>query len=737
MIIYRFIISAFYLELKNQSTFRDTILLYKTLGGQYFMSTIADLQKEQFSEWAKENLGEKVGIWYSPYLEQLGVLLRRFNLDKGHDYHTNFFLYTNYDDFKSVYQEILGQTDEDIMKILNGKAIRYPEEYAQKNYEWNRQYALMTFEKGQRKKVDDYGGIVDLGPLCRAYLKYLYYVENPTLTYPKKEKKTTTHEGEVDDSINYWLYAPGNDARFFDLFFSENIMGLGWDYLGDLSKFANRSEVEKKIAETREENGRPTNDSKAVWDFYKEIKPGDIVYAKAGMKKIIARGLVTSDYFFDDNAEEYKHRHSINWINRGLWELKDKVAQKTLTNRNQYPDWIVYVDKLISEDTFEENSLVINEFKTWLSRQVQQNGEFLNDKTITQKVMTLKDIEDHFNVAIFSEMDTVALKDIKETVLADDSYDRAKAISSSSIDYYIRFIESKPVIEENEPYLQADFLSEVFITKQNSETLQSVLKNKKNLILKGAPGVGKTFIADRLAYLMMEERDESRVQMIQFHQSYSYEDFVEGYRPKAEGEGFELKQGPFVKFARRASGDPERDYFFIIDEINRGNMSKIFGELMMLIESDKRDKSLNLLYSNEKFSVPSNLYIIGMMNTADRSLALLDYALRRRFSFFEISPAFDNATFNNYINGIDSSEILVKVIDLIKDLNILVSEELGTGFQIGHSYFIGDSFELNAKNRVKEVIEYEIIPQLYEYWFDNERKAEDWAQRLLGLVDEH
>jgi len=224
--------------------------------------------------------------------------------------------------------------------------------------------------------------------------------------------------------------------------------------------------------------------------------------------------------------------------------------------------------------------------------------------------------------------------------------------------------------------------------------------------------------------------------MIQFHQSYRCEDFIEGYRPKAEGEGFELKQGPFVKFARKAERDAERDYFFIIDEINRGNMSKIFGELMMLIETDKRGKQVNLLYSNEKFSVPKNLFIIGMMNTAHGSLALLDYALRRRFAFIDVEPAFENLTFKKYIKKIDHPEALLRVIEEIKRLNESIKEELGTGFRIGHSYFIGDAFNMNATERVREVVEYEIIPQLYEYWFDNEEKAADWASRLRACCNE-
>lgn len=699
------------------------------------MSESALEQKKQFSAWAKENLGEKTGIWYAPYIEQLGSLLKKFELDIDNDYHQNFFYYQMYSDFKNVYQEIIGQNEADIIDILKGKAKRYPKNYADLKVAWIKKYAQMTYDNGKRSKPDNFGGIADLGTLLRSYLKFLYYTENPLLIYPKKEKKTSTQDGEVDDSINYWLYAPGDDARLWAKFYQNGIMGLGWDYLGDLSHYKTRAEVEKAIADQRNDGKRPINDSKAVWDFYQEIKPGDIVYAKSGVKKLVGRGIVTGEYTFDEKATEYKHRHRINWTNKGSWDLRYQVALKTLTNFNDYPDSIVYFDQLINEEHIDESSVLINEFKTWLSKQVQQNGEYLNDKTIAQKVSLLKDIGDYLNVEIFGEADIEILRDIKETILSDERYNRNKSVSGSSIDYYIRYIESRPTVVDNESYTLDDFLEEVFIDEQQLTRLQSVLQNKKNLILKGAPGVGKTFIADRLAYLMMEEKDGSRLQMIQFHQSYSYEDFIEGYRPKADGEGFELKQGPFDKFARKAARDPERDYFFIIDEINRGNMSKIFGELMMLIEADKRGKSINLLYSNENFLVPKNLYIIGMMNTADRSLALLDYALRRRFSFFEVSPAFDNSTFRKYLERIGNPAKVVSVINEIKSLNSIVSEELGTGFQIGHSYLVDDAFEVDAASRIEEVVEFEIIPQLYEYWFDEEEKAKEWAIRLRSAYE--
>jgi len=403
-----------------------------------------------------------------------------------------------------------------------------------------------------------------------------------------------------------------------------------------------------------------------------------------------------------------------------------------------YPDKRKKIDDEIElDDGIDESYINKIEFKTWLSIQITDKGQTLDDKTIVSKINALKDIEAYFKISIFGETDIEVLQQLKDQVLSAKHYNRYLGVPKSAFDYYIRFIESKPIVRKNENYETKDFLSEVFINEKEFSTLASVLKNKKNLILKGAPGVGKTFIAERLAYVMMKEKDNSRMQMIQFHQSYSYEDFIEGYRPKVDGDGFELKQGPFVKFARMAERDPKRDYFFIIDEINRGNMSKIFGELMMLIETDKRGKSVKLLYSNEHFSVPENLYIIGMMNTADRSLALLDYALRRRFAFIDIHPAFENPTFKKEIEGVNPSDRLLRVIEEIKRLNIRIEEELGAGFKIGHSYFLDNTFHINADERVAEVVEYEIIPQLYEYWFDDEQKALGWAERLRACCDEN
>lgn len=280
-------------------------------------------------------------------------------------------------------------------------------------------------------------------------------------------------------------------------------------------------------------------------------------------------------------------------------------------------------------------------------------------------------------------------------------------------------------------YTEEDFLSEVFMTEQEYNSLVGLIRNKKNVILQGAPGVGKTFAARRLAYSMMGEKDRSRVQMVQFHQSYSYEDFIMGFRPTETG--FELKKGAFYNFCKDAEIDSDNEYFFIIDEINRGNLSKIFGELFMLIENDKRGVQLQLLYSNEKFSVPKNVYIIGMMNTADRSLAMLDYALRRRFAFYEMAPGFETDGFKDYQYSLES-EKFNRLIDCVKELNVRIANDdsLGEGFCIGHSYFC--NLKEASDGALDGIVKYELVPLLKEYWFDEPSKVKEWTDRLKRAI---
>lgn len=292
--------------------------------------------------------------------------------------------------------------------------------------------------------------------------------------------------------------------------------------------------------------------------------------------------------------------------------------------------------------------------------------------------------------------------------------------------------EENPLASEASiaPYTKSDFLDEVYMTEKRYENLVAVLRNKKNIILQGAPGVGKTFAARRLAWSMMGEKDDNRIEFVQFHQNYSYEDFMMGYKPVEDG--FELKFGIFYRFCQKAANQPDKEFFFIIDEINRGNMSKIFGELLMLIEKDYRGTKATLAYNGLSFSVPKNLYIIGMMNTADRSLAMIDYALRRRFSFFEVEPGFDSEGFIHYQNELNN-ETLNELVNKVKDLNreISLDKSLGKGFCIGHSYFCGR--DVCTEEWLHSIVDYDILPMLNEYWFDDPNKVQRWENILQGV----
>ena len=294
------------------------------------------------------------------------------------------------------------------------------------------------------------------------------------------------------------------------------------------------------------------------------------------------------------------------------------------------------------------------------------------------------------------------------------------------------------------PYTKSDFLKEVFMEEEQYDVVKNTLIRKKNVILQGVPGVGKTFCAKKLFFSIIGKKDDTKIRTVQFHQSYSYEDFIQGFRPNKEGK-FELKNGIFYDLVNEAREEYEKaeqenrkasEYCIIIDEINRGNLSKVFGELMMLIESDKRKKewAIKLTYSPEEdFYIPKNLYIIGTMNTADRSLAMIDYALRRRFSFITLKPAFENKKLENYLiddEGIDD-EFAIRITQMYINLNRFIKDTFkNDNFVIGHSYFINQLDRDKLEKSYNEIVEYDIKPLLEEYFFGEEEKIDEALNKI-------
>lgn len=472
--------------------------------------------------------------------------------------------------------------------------------------------------------------------------------KNVLCSSPSKQGKNIDALADEDvHTVRYWLYAPGEGSCMWDEFYTSGIMAIGWGVIGNLSTFDSKDAMKIKMREVIDESLSYKNAAHGTWQFANEMKIGDIVFVKKGMHQIIGRGVVMSDYEYDNTRDdEYKNIRQVDWTHNGVWPHPGQAVMKTLTDITSYTDYVEKLNSLFEDETEED------------------------------------------------------AEDVEKTY---------------------------------PPYTKEDFLSEVFMPEEEYDKLSGILRIKKNIILQGAPGVGKTFVAKRIAFSMMGVKDVERVMMVQFHQSYSYEDFIMGFRPSTDG--FELKRGAFYNFCKKAEIDGDNDYFFIIDEINRGNLSKIFGELFMLIENDKRGVSLQLLYSDEKFSVPKNIYIIGMMNTADRSLAMLDYALRRRFAFFEIKPGFTTDGFREYRMSLEN-EKFDKLIACVESLNNVISndESLGDGFCIGHSYFCNLLPDTINDQVLSGIVEYELIPLLKEYWFDEPTKVKDWSSNLRSAI---
>ncbi|WP_448140246.1 MrcB family domain-containing protein [Sphingopyxis fribergensis] len=456
-----------------------------------------------------------------------------------------------------------------------------------------------------------------------------------------------------------------------------------------------------------------------------------------------------------ESSEPIASRSSIKVkisVGQGGWTKTPWIAllDERVTTSTQRGIYIVF---LVAED-LSVTYLTLNQGMTDLVARMGQRGavEEMLRVAAASRPLIAETIADQFaaNNEIDLKSDTSAARNyevgtIAQIALPKDSLPDDVQITrdlATLLAAYDRLIEVPQAedLSELASYGIDQALEDLFLERAELERMLEIWKAKKNLILQGAPGVGKSFIARRLAYCLVGAKDPKRLQVVQFHQSYSYEDFIRGYRPDGEA-GFRLQDGIFFEFCQRAARDQGRPYVLIVDEINRGNLSKILGELMLLIEHDKRggEWSMRLPYmrpDEPDFFVPKNLYLLGMMNTADRSLSLVDYALRRRFSFVSMEPQFGSSKFREHLagNGIPAS-LADRIVGRMGELNQEIGADrinLGPGFRIGHSFFCPGEPVADPDRWYDWVVRTEIYPLLEEYWFDDPTKADGWRERLLS-----
>ncbi|NBW71970.1 MAG: hypothetical protein EBR24_04205 [Flavobacteriia bacterium] len=606
-----------------------------------------------------------------------------------------------------------------------------------------------------RKELDSSGGIETIFKDLKDFYPIFYSLveehklENKILIsqadFSKSLKKVEQFEALLNDpmntiqtssqnkilAINYWLFAPGKNANMWEEFLNDGEMGLGWDKLGDLKKFNSRIEIKEALLMSYQGEGSKMNDVSANDDFLNKMQIGDVIIAKKGRSAYLGYGVVNSEYFFDENAKHYKSKRKVSWIKHGVWTAPNAdIVLKTLTDITKYPDYVESLRKLIGIEMKEQNIIILNNQKPI--------NQILYGPPGTGKTFKLKDqyfpmyttketslsSEQHFKNVVSEcswwQVIAIALIQTRKSKVSDLINKGVLPNKTFTIKYPIIHFKNK--IDE---FVNVKSKQHPYIFNKTKDSYWEILEEE---VKEKVPELYE-IIDSCENFKPNPEIKIQRYVFTTFHQSYSYEDFIEGIKPiMIEGEvdsnvTYHIEDGIFKQLCKKAEMDKENRYAIFIDEINRGNVSAIFGELITLIEQDKRKNASNAMsallpYSKKQFSVPQNVDIYGTMNTADRSVEALDTALRRRFSFEEMLPKPELLK----DKGENGSGQVGKIVleELLKTINERIEALVDRDHTIGHAFFM----EVDSLDSLRNVFANKVIPLLQEYFYGDYAKME-------------